>query len=45
MGAVFLYCLDVYKRQVGDEGKVVQMVHNDRQQRRYSGLRARLSAP
>ena len=30
---------------VGDEGKVVQMVHNDRQQRRYSGLRARLSAP
>ena len=30
---------------VGDAGKVVQMVHNDRQQRRYSGLRARLSAP
>ncbi|MEG0765801.1 MAG: ATP-dependent RecD-like DNA helicase, partial [Pseudoflavonifractor sp.] len=29
---------------VGDEGKVAQMVANDRQQRRYSGLRARLAA-
>ena len=29
---------------VGDEEKVVQMVRNDRQQRRYSGLRARLAA-
>ena len=28
---------------VGDEEKVAQMVHNDRQQRRYSGLRARLA--
>ncbi len=28
---------------VGDDGKVAQMVHNDRQQRRYSGLRARLA--
>lgn len=28
---------------VGDEGKVAQMVANDRQQRRYSGLRARLT--
>ena len=29
---------------VGDEGKVAQMVANNRQQRRYSGLRARLAA-
>ncbi len=29
---------------VGNEDKVAQMVYNDRQQRRYSGLRARLSA-
>ena len=28
---------------VGDEEKVAQMVRNDRQQRRYSGLRARLA--
>ena len=28
---------------VGDEGKVAQMVANNRQQRRYSGLRARLT--
>ena len=28
---------------VGDEQKVAQMVANDRQQRRYSGLRARLA--
>ena len=28
---------------VGDEEKVVQMVRSDRQQRRYSGLRARLA--
>ena len=27
---------------VGDDGAVVQMIHNDRQTRRYSGLRARL---
>ena len=29
---------------VGDEGKVAQMVSNNRQQRRYSGLRARLAS-
>lgn len=28
---------------VGDHGKVVQMIGNDRQQRRYSGLRSRLA--
>ena len=28
---------------VGDDEKVAQMVRNDRQQRRYSGLRARLA--
>ena len=27
---------------VGDDGAVMQMIHNDRQTRRYSGLRARL---
>ena len=27
---------------VGDDGTVVQMIHNDRQTRRYSGLKARL---
>ncbi len=27
---------------VGDDGAVVQMIHNDRQTKRYSGLRARL---
>ena len=27
---------------VGDDGAVVQMIHNDRQTRRYSGLKARL---
>ena len=27
---------------VGDDGSVLQMIHNDRQTRRYSGLRARL---
>jgi exodeoxyribonuclease V alpha subunit len=27
---------------VGDDGSVIQMIHNDRQTRRYSGLKARL---
>ena len=38
------YAIKELKRIIGDENVVAAMTANDRQQRRYSGLRARLVA-